>query len=93
MSDCLFCKIIRGEIRSNKVYEDEHTFAFEDLNPQAPLHVLVVPKKHIAGLKEATKEDAEIIGLCHLAAAEARSVRLYDPKRTADETPRGDGPV
>lgn len=70
MTDCLFCKIIRGEIPSKKVYEDEHTFAFEDLNPQGPTHVLVVPKKHIRGLKEAAPEDAEVVGRCHLAAAE-----------------------
>ena len=51
MPDCLFCRIIRGEVPSKKVYEDEHTFAFEDLNPQGPTHVLVIPKKHISGLK------------------------------------------
>src|ERR1700730_14491612 len=53
MADCLFCRIIRGEVPSKKVYEDEHIFAFEDLNPQGPTHVLVIPKKHISGLKEA----------------------------------------
>lgn len=75
MADCIFCRIIRGEIPSKKIYEDESTFAFEDLNPQGPTHVLVVPKKHIAGLKEASAEDAEIIGLCHLAAARIASER------------------
>ena len=69
MNDCLFCRIIAGEIPAKKIYEDEHTFAFEDINPQAPTHVLVVPKRHVAGLKEASDEDAEIVGLCHLAAA------------------------
>jgi histidine triad (HIT) family protein len=64
-----FCRIIRGEVPSKKVYEDEHTFAFEDLNPQGPTHVLVIPKKHISGLKEATAGDAELVGRCHLAAA------------------------
>ena len=48
MNDCLFCRIVSGEIPSKKIYEDEHTFAFEDISPQAPTHVLVVPKKHIA---------------------------------------------
>ena len=71
MKDCLFCRIVAGEIPAKKVYEDEHTFAFEDINPQAPTHVLVVPKKHIRGLKEASAEDADIIGRCHLAAANA----------------------
>ncbi len=70
MPDCIFCKIIRGEIPSEKIYEDDHTFAFEDLNPQAPTHVLIVPKKHIVGLKEAPEEDAELIGRCHLTAAQ-----------------------
>jgi histidine triad (HIT) family protein len=70
MNDCLFCRIIRGETPAKKVYEDEHTFAFEDINPQAPTHVLVIPKKHIVGLKESALEDAEIIGRCHLVAAE-----------------------
>ena len=83
MNDCLFCRIIRGEIPSKKVYEDEHTYAFDDINPQAPTHVLVVPKKHVRGLKEATAEDAELIGYCHLAAANiARQRSIEDGYRT-----------
>jgi len=69
MTDCLFCNIISGKIPSKKVYEDEQTYAFEDINPKAPTHLLIVPKKHLAGLKEATSEDAELIGRCHLVAA------------------------
>lgn len=69
MSGCIFCRIIQGEVPGKKVYEDERVFAFEDINPQAPTHILVVPKKHIAGLKEAAPEDAEVIGHCHLVAA------------------------
>jgi len=69
MKDCLFCRIVAGEIPTRKVYEDEHTFAFEDINPQAPTHLLVIPKKHIRGLKEALMEDADMIGRCHLTAA------------------------
>ena len=76
MADCLFCRIIRGEVPSRKVYEDEHTYAFEDLNPQGPTHVLVVPKKHIAGLKEAGTDDAELVGRCHLAAAHIARERV-----------------
>ncbi|PYX96775.1 MAG: histidine triad nucleotide-binding protein, partial [Acidobacteria bacterium] len=57
MKDCLFCRIIRGEVPAKKVYEDADTFAFEDINPQAPTHILVIPKKHIRGLKEAARED------------------------------------
>ena len=69
MSDCLFCKILEGKIPSKKVYEDEYTFAFEDIDPKAPTHVLIVPKKHLVGLKEAQANDAETIGRCHLTAA------------------------
>ena len=83
MTDCLFCKIIRGEIPAKKVYEDEHSFAFEDINPQAPTHVLIIPKEHVRGLKEAQKEDAELIGGLHLVAAEiARQRGIEDGYRT-----------
>ncbi|HMC60462.1 MAG TPA: HIT domain-containing protein, partial [Candidatus Solibacter sp.] len=68
--DCLFCRIVRGEIPAKKVYEDDQVFAFDDITPQAPTHVLIVPKKHFAGLKEAEAADAELIGRCHLAAAQ-----------------------
>ena len=83
MNDCLFCRIISGQMPSKKVYEDGQICAFEDINPQAPTHVLVVPKKHIRGLKEATGEDAELIGHCHLAAASiARERGIEDGYRT-----------
>ena len=83
MNDCLFCKIVHGDIPSRKVREDEVTYAFEDIDPKAPTHVLIIPKKHIAGLKEATPGDAEIIGQCHLAAAEiARQRKIEDGYRT-----------
>jgi histidine triad (HIT) family protein len=83
MADCLFCSIASGKIPATKVYEDEHTFAFNDIHPQAPTHVLIVPKKHIVGLKEATGEEAEIIGRCHLAAAEiARQLGIEIGYRT-----------
>jgi histidine triad (HIT) family protein len=82
-SNCLFCRIIRGEIPSKKVFEDDFVFAFEDVNPKAPVHVLVVPKKHFAGLKEAQPEDAELIGRCHLAAAKiARERDIEEGYRT-----------
>jgi histidine triad (HIT) family protein len=81
--DCLFCKIIAGQIPSKKVYEDDRVFAFEDINPQAPTHVLIIPKRHVAGLKEAQAEDAEIIGYCHLVAAKlARERGIEDGYRT-----------
>lgn len=81
--DCLFCKIIAGTIPSKKVYEDERTFAFEDISPQAPTHVLIVPKQHIIGIKEAQAEDADIIGYSHLVAAKiARQRGIEDGYRT-----------
>jgi len=70
MDSCLFCRIIRGDLPAKKVYEDDHTFAFEDIQPQGPTHVLVVPKKHLRGLKEAEPEDAELLGHCQLVAAQ-----------------------
>ncbi|HEX6906273.1 MAG TPA: histidine triad nucleotide-binding protein [Terriglobales bacterium] len=83
MPDCIFCRIIRGEAPANKVYEDQRAFVFEDINPQAPTHVLIIPKKHIVGLKEAQPEDAEIIGYLHLVAAQiARQRGIEDGYRT-----------
>ena len=90
--DCLFCKIVRGEIPAKKVREDDYTFAFEDVDPKAPTHVLVVPKKHIAGLKEAQAEEAEIIGRCHLTAAEiARERKIENSYRTVLNVGPGSG--
>lgn len=60
--DCLFCKIISGEIPSDKVYEDELVYAFNDISPTAPTHVLIIPKKHIATLNDITEDDEKIIG-------------------------------
>ena len=62
MEECLFCKIIKGEIPSNKVYEDEEVLAFHDITPQAPIHILVIPKKHITSLAYLEKEDETLIG-------------------------------
>ena len=61
MSDCIFCKIANGEIPSNKVYEDDKILAFKDLDPQAPVHILLIPKTHIAGADEITEENSEIV--------------------------------
>ena len=62
MEDCVFCKIIKGEIPSTKVYEDEEILAFKDINPVAPVHILVIPKKHISSLNEIEPEDQMLIG-------------------------------
>lgn len=61
MEDCLFCKIIKGEIPSTKVYEDETVFAFRDIEPQAPTHILVIPKQHIKSAAEVTAENSGVI--------------------------------
>jgi histidine triad (HIT) family protein len=62
-TDCLFCKIIAGEVPSTKVYEDEHSFAFNDLNPQAPTHVLVVPREHFTDLADLGRDATASAGL------------------------------
>ena len=61
MSDCLFCKIIAGDIPSTKVYEDDSVFAFRDINPQAPTHILVIPKTHISGCNGVTEENSAVV--------------------------------
>ena len=61
MSDCLFCKIIAGDIPSTKVYEDETVFAFRDINPQAPTHILVIPKTHISGCNGVTADNSSVV--------------------------------
>ena len=61
MENCVFCKIIKGKIPSEKVYEDDEILAFKDINPVAPIHILVIPKKHIETLLEVTEEDSKLI--------------------------------
>jgi histidine triad (HIT) family protein len=73
MSECLFCKIVRHEIPGSIVYEDDRVLAFNDTNPQAPTHVLVVPKRHIASLNDLSVEDDQLVGeLVRRAAAIAK---------------------
>ena len=64
MSDCIFCKIAAGVIPSTKVYEDESVLAFRDINPQAPVHILVIPKQHIASAADITEENADAVAAC-----------------------------
>ncbi|MDR0292236.1 MAG: histidine triad nucleotide-binding protein [Elusimicrobium sp.] len=68
MSDCIFCGIASGEIETRIVYENEFLLAFKDLNPQAPTHILIIPKKHISSLSRAEEEDLELLGMLQLAA-------------------------
>ncbi len=67
-SDCLFCKIVEGQIPADKVHEDDDVIAFRDINPQAPVHLLVVPRRHIASLNDASSEDQALLGRILLAA-------------------------
>ena len=69
MNDCIFCKIINGEIPSTKVYEDEFVYAFRDINPLAPVHILVIPKEHIASVSEITSENSHLAAKCLEAVA------------------------
>lgn len=76
-SNCLFCRIANGEIPAKKVHEDSDVVAFHDINPQAPTHVLVIPRRHIAALQEMTASDAGTMGTTILRATEiARDLRL-----------------
>lgn len=73
--DCLFCKIISGDIPSTKVYEDETVYAFRDINPQAPTHILVIPKQHLCGVCDVTAENSAVVAhifevIPQIAAAE-----------------------
>ncbi|HUT23692.1 MAG TPA: histidine triad nucleotide-binding protein [Sumerlaeia bacterium] len=69
MADCLFCKIASGEIPADIVFQDEECVAFRDINPQAPTHVLVIPRRHIPTTNDLTPRDAELVGRLALAAA------------------------
>ena len=84
---CLFCKIIDGTIPSNRVFEDEQCIAFADIHPQAPVHVLVVPRKHIGSLAHAAQEDSALLGHLLLVVAQiAREKRLINGFRTVINT-------
>ena len=70
MSDSIFCKIAQSEIPSEKVYEDDKILCFKDLDPQAPVHVLIIPKKHISSLDDVREEDSELLGYIMLKVRE-----------------------
>lgn len=77
--DCLFCKIIGGEIPSNKVYEDDTVFAFRDIDPQAPVHILIVPKEHIASAKDINEGNSAVVAhIFEVAAKIAKTEGLDD---------------
>ena len=92
MSDCIFCKIIRGEIPSRKIYEDDEIFVFHDIQPAAPVHFMIVPKQHIASLAEADLVHQAVLGRVLAKAGElARSQGLQDGFRTIINTGRVGG--
>ncbi len=92
MSDCLFCKIIAGDIPSSKVYEDEQIFVFKDINPKAAVHLLVIPKVHIQSLDHLNEEHQSLIAYMMLRLPElARSQGLEDGFRTIINTGPGGG--
>lgn len=90
--DCLFCKIGAKKIPAKIVYEDLDIFAFEDISPQAPTHILLCPRKHFASLDDAQPEDQELIGKLHLVAAQlARERNLLAGYRTVFNNGSGAG--
>jgi histidine triad (HIT) family protein len=92
MSDCIFCKIIAGEIPSDKVYEDDQIYVFKDINPKAAVHLLVIPKVHIARLDELTDSDKDLIAYMMLKLPElAQSQGLNNGFRTIINTGPGGG--
>lgn len=77
--DCLFCKIANGQIPAKVVYRDDHLVAFEDINPQAPVHLLIIPQKHIATLNDTHDEDCEVLGRMVQAASKlAKQLNIAD---------------
>lgn len=78
MEDCLFCKIIKGEVGSEKVYENEYVLAFKDIHPVAPVHVLVIPKIHIKDMNSVNEENSEYIRQVYLAIKEVAKISGVD---------------
>ena len=90
-TDCIFCGILAGKIPTEKVHEDEHCFAFDDINPQAPTHVLICPNQHIESLKSATAEHEATLGRLLMAAATLAKARGLESYRTVINTGPGAG--
>jgi len=93
MSDCLFCKIVEHQLQSKIVFENDQVVAFEDINSQAPTHILVVPKKHIPTLNEVTSEDQNLLGAVVMAAIQIANDRRISSSgyRLVWNTNRGAG--
>lgn len=94
MSDCLFCKIIAGDIPSDKVFEDEKVLVFKDINPKADVHLLMIPKKHINSLNEVSPgDDAVMAHMMRLLPTLAKEQGLNDGFRTIINTGKGGGQI
>ena len=93
MTDCLFCKIVSGAVPAALVYEDDSVVAFKDINPQAPLHVLIVPRRHIASLNDLTRDDDALLGSMVRVAASLATEHGYHDRgyRTVFNTNREAG--
>ncbi len=92
MTDCLFCRIARGELPSRKVYEDGDILAFHDIHPAAPVHFMIIPKKHVDSLMQCTTEDQAVLGkILLLASGLAVEQGLPDGFRTVINTGKGGG--
>ena len=92
MTDCVFCRIVARQSPADIVYEDEHVLAFRDIYPKAPVHVLIVPRRHIASLAEAEDDDAVTLGRCVVAArrlAEETGVRERGFRLSVNTGPEG----
>lgn len=77
MSDCIFCKIGNGEIPTEFIYEDDDVLAFEDIDPKAPTHLLIIPRRHIATLNDTTEQDSQLLGrIMHIATKLAKQVGI-----------------
>ena len=80
MGDCIFCKIVNGEIPCSKVYETENVIAFDDINPMAPVHVIIIPKEHIPTLLDVTSEKMDVLETMVSAAQEVAKIKGIDEK-------------
>ena len=94
MSDCIFCRIVAGEIPGRKVFEDDELLAFHDVNPVAAVHVLIIPKRHVDSLAHCTVEDAAMLGRIQLLAVRlAAELGLEEGFKTVINTGKGGGQV
>jgi histidine triad (HIT) family protein len=95
MENCIFCRIVKGEIPSSKVYEDENVLAFDDIHPMAPVHVIIIPKTHIPTLMDLKATDAALLGAVSRAVQEIAKIKGIDKSgfRTVINTNKEGGQI